>query len=93
MTPAGPIRVALLIDTLRPAGAEKQLVTVATGLDRRRFATRVLVESAERLLEALEMSIDEIDLVVVHQANSRIIEHAAARLGIRPERALHLFDG
>jgi 3-oxoacyl-[acyl-carrier-protein] synthase III len=51
-----------------------------------RFATRVLVESAERLLEALEMSIDEIDLVVVHQANSRIIEHAAARLGIRPER-------
>ena len=42
MTPAGPIRVALLIDTLRPAGAEKQLVTVATGLDRRRFAPRVL---------------------------------------------------
>jgi glycosyltransferase involved in cell wall biosynthesis len=38
----GPIRVALLIDTLRPAGAEKQLVTVATGLDRRRFAPRVL---------------------------------------------------
>jgi glycosyltransferase involved in cell wall biosynthesis len=42
VTPAGPIRVALLIDTLRPAGAEKQLVTVATGLDRRRFAPRVL---------------------------------------------------
>ena len=43
MTAAGPIRVALLIDTLRPAGAEKQLVTVATGLDRRRFAPRVRV--------------------------------------------------
>ncbi len=42
MTAAGPIRVALLIDTLHPAGAEKQLVTVATGLDRRRFAPRVL---------------------------------------------------
>ena len=51
-----------------------------------RFATRVLVESAERLLEALEMSIDEIDLVVAHQANSRIIDHAAERLGIPPER-------
>ncbi|HSI31035.1 MAG TPA: beta-ketoacyl-ACP synthase III [Miltoncostaeaceae bacterium] len=51
-----------------------------------RFATRVLVESAERLLEALEMSIDEIDLVVAHQANSRIIDHAAGRLGIPPER-------
>lgn len=42
MTAAGPIRVALLIDTLRPAGAEKQLVTVATGLDRGRFEPRVL---------------------------------------------------
>jgi glycosyltransferase involved in cell wall biosynthesis len=42
MTPAEPIRVTLLIDTLRPAGAEKQLVTVATGLDRRRFAPRVV---------------------------------------------------
>jgi glycosyltransferase involved in cell wall biosynthesis len=42
VTAAGPIRVALLIDTLHPAGAEKQLVTVATGLDRRRFAPRVL---------------------------------------------------
>ena len=37
-----PIRVAFLIDTLRPAGAEKQLVTVATGLDRRRFLPRVV---------------------------------------------------
>jgi 3-oxoacyl-[acyl-carrier-protein] synthase-3 len=51
-----------------------------------RFATRVLVESTERLLEALEMSIEEIDLVVAHQANSRIIDHAAGRLGIPPER-------
>jgi len=52
-----------------------------------RFATRVMVESTERLLGSLEMSIDEIDLVVAHQANSRIIEHAASRLGI-PERKL-----
>jgi glycosyltransferase involved in cell wall biosynthesis len=42
LTAAAPIRVALLIDTLRPAGAEKQLVTVATGLDRRRFEPRVV---------------------------------------------------
>jgi glycosyltransferase involved in cell wall biosynthesis len=41
VTGSEAIRVALLIDTLRPAGAEKQLVTVATGLDRRRFTARV----------------------------------------------------
>lgn len=51
-----------------------------------RFATRVLVESAQRLLDALEMSIDEIDLLVAHQANSRIIDHAADRLGIAEDR-------
>jgi glycosyltransferase involved in cell wall biosynthesis len=41
-----PIRVAHLIDTLRPAGAEKQLVTVVTGLDRRRFAPLVICLTA-----------------------------------------------
>jgi 3-oxoacyl-[acyl-carrier-protein] synthase-3 len=54
-----------------------------------RFATRVMVESAERLLEALEMSIDEIDLVVAHQANSRIIDVAARRLGIPEDRVFN----
>jgi len=51
-----------------------------------RFATRVMVESTERLLASLEMTIDEIDLVVAHQANRRIIEHAASRLGIPDEK-------
>jgi glycosyltransferase involved in cell wall biosynthesis len=40
------LRVAFLIDTLRPAGAEKQLVTVATGLDPRRFAPLVICLTA-----------------------------------------------
>jgi glycosyltransferase involved in cell wall biosynthesis len=52
MTAAGAIRVALLIDTLRPAGAEKQLVTVATGLDRRRFEPHVLCLTATGAYEA-----------------------------------------
>jgi 3-oxoacyl-[acyl-carrier-protein] synthase III len=47
-----------------------------------RFATRIMVESAERLLEAAGMTIEDLDLVVPHQANSRIIDHAAERLGI-----------
>ncbi len=51
-----------------------------------RFATRVMVESTERLLAAVGMGIDEIDLVVAHQANSRILDHAAERLGIDASR-------
>lgn len=57
-----------------------------------RFACRVMVESAERLLDALEMTIDEIDLVVPHQANSRIIDHAAERLGIPQDRLFNNID-
>jgi 3-oxoacyl-[acyl-carrier-protein] synthase-3 len=57
-----------------------------------RFATRVMVESTERLLGSLEMTIDEIDLVVAHQANSRIIEHAASRLGIPEDKLFNNLD-
>jgi 3-oxoacyl-[acyl-carrier-protein] synthase-3 len=54
-----------------------------------RFASRVMVDSSERLLNALEMSIDEIDLLVAHQANQRIIDHAIVRLGISEDRVFN----
>jgi 3-oxoacyl-[acyl-carrier-protein] synthase-3 len=57
-----------------------------------RFATRVMVESSERLLQALEMSVDDIDLVVAHQANSRILSLAAERLGIPHERLYNTLE-
>jgi glycosyltransferase involved in cell wall biosynthesis len=45
--PVGPIRVAFLIDTLQLAGAEKQLVTVATGLNRQRCSPLVICLTAK----------------------------------------------
>ncbi len=57
-----------------------------------RFATRVMVESTERLLDALGMGIGDIDLVVAHQANSRILDPAAERLGIPPDRIFSNLD-
>jgi 3-oxoacyl-[acyl-carrier-protein] synthase-3 len=51
-----------------------------------RFATRVLSSSAQAVLEASGRSIADIDLYVPHQANLRIIEHAAKKLGIEKER-------
>ncbi|HJZ61371.1 MAG TPA: beta-ketoacyl-ACP synthase III [Miltoncostaeaceae bacterium] len=51
-----------------------------------KFATRTFIDSVTRLLERLEMGIDEIDLVVPHQANQRIIEYGIERLGIDPGR-------
>jgi len=47
-----------------------------------KFATRVVVESAMRCLDAAGMSVADVDCFVPHQANRRIIDHAARRLGI-----------
>jgi 3-oxoacyl-[acyl-carrier-protein] synthase-3 len=57
-----------------------------------KFATRVIVDSTTRLLEGLEMSADEIDLFVPHQANSRIIDHAVERLGMDPAKVVVNLD-
>jgi 3-oxoacyl-[acyl-carrier-protein] synthase-3 len=47
-----------------------------------KFATRVLVSSAEAVLAECGRSIEDVDVYVPHQANVRIIEHARQKLGI-----------
>jgi 3-oxoacyl-[acyl-carrier-protein] synthase-3 len=51
-----------------------------------KFATRVLVSSAEKLLTECGRSVDEVDVYVPHQANVRIMDHAARKLGIPEEK-------
>jgi 3-oxoacyl-[acyl-carrier-protein] synthase-3 len=53
-----------------------------------KFATRVLVSSAEALLERCGLTTADVDVYVPHQANVRIIEHATKRLGIPEERVI-----
>jgi 3-oxoacyl-[acyl-carrier-protein] synthase-3 len=53
-----------------------------------RFATRVLVSSAEHVLEQAGLSIEDVDVYVPHQANVRIIDHAVAKLGIPEARVV-----
>lgn len=80
-----------------PAGGSRNPVTAETvaqemhflqmnGREVYRFATRILVSSAEKLLEECGLSVDEIDLYIPHQANKRIIDHAARKLGIPEEK-------
>ena len=47
-----------------------------------RRAVRIMVDSAEKSLKASSLTANEIDLVVPHQANVRIIEAACKRLDI-----------
>jgi 3-oxoacyl-[acyl-carrier-protein] synthase III len=53
-----------------------------------KFATRVLVSSAEAVLAECGRTIDEVDVYVPHQANVRIIEHARQKLGIPEEKVV-----
>jgi 3-oxoacyl-[acyl-carrier-protein] synthase-3 len=52
------------------------------------FATRVLVSSAQAVLERHGSSVEDVDVYVPHQANVRIIEHATKKLGIPSERVV-----
>jgi 3-oxoacyl-[acyl-carrier-protein] synthase-3 len=51
-----------------------------------RFATQAISDSISEVLEKAELSPDEIDLIVPHQANKRIIESAAKKLKIPVDR-------
>jgi 3-oxoacyl-[acyl-carrier-protein] synthase-3 len=53
-----------------------------------KFATRVLVSSAENTLAACGLTIDDVDVYVPHQANVRIIDHAVRRLGFPKEKVV-----
>ena len=51
-----------------------------------RFATRVIVESIQETVQKAGMTLEDIDLIVPHQANTRIIDAAAKRLKIPREK-------
>ncbi|HEV8460161.1 MAG TPA: beta-ketoacyl-ACP synthase III [Gaiellaceae bacterium] len=53
-----------------------------------KFATRVMVSSAEAILEECDLAVDDVDVYVPHQANVRIIDHAVKKLGIPQEKTV-----
>ena len=53
-----------------------------------KFATRILVQSAQDVLERCGVTIGDVDVYVPHQANIRIIDHATKKLGVPSERVV-----
>ncbi len=53
-----------------------------------KFATRILVQSAQDVLERCGVPIGDVDVYVPHQANIRIIDHATKKLGVPSERVV-----
>jgi len=57
-----------------------------------RRAVRVTVDSVTRTLAAAGVGAADLDLVVPHQANTRIVDAACQRLGIPVERTANVLD-
>lgn len=51
-----------------------------------RFATRVVSNSVNQALERADLTIDDVALIIPHQANTRIIESAAKRLKVPADK-------
>ena len=82
--PAGGSRLPVSAQTV----TQEQHFVQMNGREVFKFATRVMVASAEKVLAECKLSVDDIDVYVPHQANIRIIDYAARKLGIPNERVV-----
>jgi 3-oxoacyl-[acyl-carrier-protein] synthase-3 len=57
-----------------------------------KFATRVMADSVRRVVTKGGLMVDDIDLIIPHQANDRIIELARRRLRVPPEKMMVNID-
>jgi 3-oxoacyl-[acyl-carrier-protein] synthase-3 len=76
--PAGGSRLPTTAETVE----EHQHFVTMNGREVFKFATRVMVSSAEAILAECGRTIDDVDVYVPHQANVRIIDHATRKLGV-----------
>jgi 3-oxoacyl-[acyl-carrier-protein] synthase-3 len=87
----------------QPAGGSRMPATLETvqnnlhylhmnGPDIFKFAVRKLPEIAETVLAKAGLTISDIDLLIPHQANVRIIEAAAKRLGLPMDKVVVSID-
>jgi 3-oxoacyl-[acyl-carrier-protein] synthase-3 len=53
-----------------------------------KFATRIMVYSAQQILSECGKTVDDIDVYIPHQANKRIIDYAADKLGVPSEKTV-----
>jgi 3-oxoacyl-[acyl-carrier-protein] synthase-3 len=57
-----------------------------------KYATRKMHEASRAVLERNGFTIDDVAIMIPHQANLRIIAAAGERLGIKPERVMVNID-
>ena len=53
-----------------------------------KFATRAMTHACQKVCEKAGITIEDVDYVIPHQANERIIDFAVKRLKLNPEKAV-----
>ena len=89
--PAGSTMVFESLGTRRPLGDGRDPLTSRLHFEGQavfKIAVQGIVRSVQEALDHAGVSADEVNLVVPHQANERIINAATKRLGIGPERVM-----
>jgi 3-oxoacyl-[acyl-carrier-protein] synthase-3 len=80
--PAGGSRLPLTPAVLE----QKQNYMMMKGREVFRFAVEIMGEAAVQALDSVGLSPSDVDLFIPHQANVRIIDAAAKRLALPPEK-------
>jgi 3-oxoacyl-[acyl-carrier-protein] synthase-3 len=86
--PAGGSRQPTTLETVQNKGHYIQM----NGREVFRFASRVMVQATHEALAAAKLTIEDVQLIIPHQANGRIIEAAVRGLEIPPERCMINID-
>jgi len=82
IVPAGGSRMPASLETVE----DNKHSIIMDGRGVYRFATRVMASSVREVVEKAGLSLEDIRLIVPHQANRRIIESAAKDLGMSMDR-------
>lgn len=80
--PAGGSRMPVTTDALDNKLNKIQM----NGREVFKLGVRLMPEAAERVLKRANISVDDVDLLIPHQANLRIIEAVGHRLGVPREK-------
>lgn len=80
--PAGGSRIPTSIESVM---ANQHAIRM-NGREVYRFATRIMVDAARQALEKANLPLEEVDLLIPHQANSRIIDYATKSLNLSPDK-------
>ncbi|MDD5422839.1 MAG: ketoacyl-ACP synthase III [Candidatus Omnitrophica bacterium] len=84
--PAGGSRIPASIESV----SAKLHYMKMEGNELFKYAVKLMADAAEKVVEPLGLKGDDIDLVIPHQANKRILNAVAKRMGIDPAKKLYL---